>query len=114
MPTKFPIGGKNAQAVESFDCPGPYAYTDARQARRYAGLQMERHEARSFVWQGRSTVRTLRPGTRIGINDIPMKKYRDDTPEFVLLRVASIGVNNLPVTARNGLGRAVRPDSGIA
>ncbi|MDQ2987889.1 MAG: phage late control D family protein, partial [Pseudomonadota bacterium] len=83
VPTKFPIGGKNAQAIESFDCPGPYSYTDARQARRYAGLQMERHEARGFVWQGRSTVRTLRPGTRICINDIPMKKYRDSAPEFV-------------------------------
>ncbi|MDB5933648.1 MAG: type secretion system tip protein VgrG, partial [Massilia sp.] len=25
VPTKYPIGGKNAQAVESFDCPGQYA-----------------------------------------------------------------------------------------
>ncbi|MDB5934866.1 MAG: rhs element Vgr family protein, partial [Massilia sp.] len=103
VPTKYPIGGKNAQAVESFDCPGQYAYTDARQARRYAELKMEAHEARGFVWHGRSTVRTLRPGTRICITDIPMKKYRDESPDFVLLRVASVGVNNLPVTARNGL-----------
>jgi type VI secretion system secreted protein VgrG len=103
VPTKYPIGGKHAQAIESFDCPGQYAYTDARQARRYAGLQMEAHEARSFVWQGRSTVRTLRAGTRICINDIPMKKYRDSAPDFVLLRVASVGVNNLPVTAKDGL-----------
>ncbi|HEU4373088.1 MAG TPA: type VI secretion system Vgr family protein, partial [Telluria sp.] len=109
VPTKFPIGGKNAQAIESFDCPGPYAYTDARQARRYAGLQMERHEACGFVWQGRSTVRTLRPGTRIRINDIPMKKYRDSAPEFTLVRVASIGVNNLPVTARNGISELFGP-----
>ncbi|MES2759189.1 MAG: type VI secretion system Vgr family protein [Pseudomonadota bacterium] len=103
VPTKYPIGGKHAQAVESFDSPGQYAYADARQARRYAGLKMEAHEARGFVWQGRSTVRTLRPGTRICITDIPMKKYRDEAPDFVLLRVASVGVNNLPVTARTGL-----------
>jgi type VI secretion system secreted protein VgrG len=103
VPTKYPIGGKNAQAVESFDSPGQYAYADARQARRYAGLKMEAYEARGFVWQGRSTVRTLRPGTRISITDIPMKKYRNEAPEFVLTRVASIGVNNLPVTAKNGL-----------
>jgi type VI secretion system secreted protein VgrG len=103
VPTKYPIGGKNAQAVESFDCPGQYAYADARQARRYAELKMEAHEARGFVWQGRSTVRTLRPGTRICITDIPMKKYRDEAPDFVLVRVASVGVNNLPVTARKGL-----------
>ncbi len=103
VPTKYPIGGKNAQAVESFDSPGQYAYADLHQARRYAGLKMEAYEARGFIWQGRSTVRTLRPGTRISINDIPMKKYRHEAPEFVLTRVASIGVNNLPVTARNGL-----------
>jgi type VI secretion system secreted protein VgrG len=109
VPTKYPIGGKNAQAVESFDCPGQYAYANARQARRYAELKMEAHEARGFVWQGRSTVRTLRAGTRIGITDIPMKKYRDETPEFVLLRVASVGVNNLPVTASNGLSELFGP-----
>jgi type VI secretion system secreted protein VgrG len=49
VPTKYPIGGKHAQAVESFDSPGQYAYADARQARRYAGLKMEAHEARGFV-----------------------------------------------------------------
>jgi type VI secretion system secreted protein VgrG len=109
VPTKYPIGGKNAQAVESFDCPGQYAYANARQARRYAELKMEAHEARGYVWQGRSTVRTLRAGTRIGITDIPMKKYRDETPEFLLLRVASVGVNNLPVTASNGLSELFGP-----
>jgi type VI secretion system secreted protein VgrG len=109
VPTKYPIGGKNAQAVEDFDCPGQYAYRDAGQARRYAELKMEAHEARGFVWQGRSTVRTLRAGTRISITDIPMKKYRDETPEFVLLRVASVGVNNLPVTARNGISELFGP-----
>jgi type VI secretion system VgrG family protein len=109
VPTKFPIGGKNAQAVESFDCPGQYAYTNFRQARRYAELQMEGHEARSFVWQGRSTVRTLRAGTRLCILDIPMKKYRDNAPDFVLTRVASVGVNNLPVTAKNGLAELFGP-----
>jgi type VI secretion system secreted protein VgrG len=109
VPTRFPIGGKNAQAVESFDCPGQYAYTDARQARRYAGLRMEAHEARSFVWQGRSTVRTLRAGTRIAINDIPMKAYRDTAPDFTLVRVASVGVNNLPVSAKNGLAELFGP-----
>jgi type VI secretion system secreted protein VgrG len=109
VPTKFPIGGKNAQAVESFDCPGQYAYTDAGQARRYAELQMERHEARSFVWQGRSTVRTLRAGTRIAISDIPMNAYRDTAPDFVLVRVASVGVNNLPVSAKKGLAELFGP-----
>jgi type VI secretion system secreted protein VgrG len=109
VPTKFPIGGKHAQAVEIYDCPGQYAYTDARQARRYAELQMEAHEARGLVWQGRSTVRTLRPGTRVCINDIPIKKYRDSAPELVLLRVASLGVNNLPVTASKGLAKLFGP-----
>jgi type VI secretion system secreted protein VgrG len=114
VPTKYPIGGKNAQAVESFDSPGQYAYADARQARRYAGLKMEAHEARGYIWQGRSTVRTLRPGTRICITDIPMKKYRDEAPEFVVLRVASIGVNNLPVTVKKRIERTFWATSGVA
>jgi type VI secretion system secreted protein VgrG len=103
VPSKFPIGGKNAQSVESFDCPGQYSYTGAREARRYGELRMEGHEALSFVWQGRSTVRTLRAGTRIAINDIPMKAYRDTAPNLTLVRVASVGVNYLPVSAKNGL-----------
>ena len=109
VPTKYPIGGKNAQAVESFDCPGQYAYANARQARRYAGLQMEGHEARSFVWQARSTVRTLRAGTRVRIDGIPMKIYRDKAPDFVVTRVVSMGVNNLPVTATDGLAELFGP-----
>ena len=102
VPTKYPIGGRNAQAVESFDCPGEFAYADGRQARRYAEMAMEAHEARGLMWQGRSTVRTLRAGTRLGISGVPIKQYRDGV-EVVVLRVASVGVNNLPVTARTGL-----------
>jgi type VI secretion system VgrG family protein len=109
VPTRFPIGGKNAQAVETFDSPGQYAYTDSAQARRYAELQMEAHEARTLVWQGRSTVRTLRAGTRIDITDIPMKRFAANAPAFVLVRVASVGVNNLPVSAKNGLAELFGP-----
>ncbi|MDB5907087.1 MAG: hypothetical protein JWP34_1201 [Massilia sp.] len=109
VPTKFPIGGKHAQAIESFDSPGQYAYTNARRARRCAEIQMEAHEARSLVWEGRSTVRTLRAGTRLRITDIPMKKYRNEAPAFVLVRVVSVGVNNLPMTARNGLSELFGP-----
>jgi type VI secretion system secreted protein VgrG len=109
VPTKFPVGGRNAQAVESFDSPGQYAYADSGQARRYAGLQMEAHEARGLVWQGRSTVRTLRAGTRVGILDIPMKRFASEAPDFVLVRVASVGVNNLPVTAKDGLAELFGP-----
>lgn len=103
VPTKYPIGGKHAQGVEIFDCPGQGAFADVRQARRYVEFQMQAHEARTLVWQGRSTVRTLRAGTRIRVTGIPMKKYCSETPAFVVLRVASAGVNNLPASARDGL-----------
>ena len=52
-------------ALEEYDVPGQYAFADAGQARRYADIQMEGHEARSQPWRGRSTVRTLRAGRAV-------------------------------------------------
>ena len=68
---------------------------------------MEALEVRGLVWQARSTVRTLRCCTRVRVNGIPMKKYRDDAPVFVVTRVVtrvvSMGVNEC-ITPPRALG----------
>ena len=99
--------GSNLPSLESYDAPGQYAYASSEQARRYADLQMEGEEARSQLWQGRSTVRTLRAGTRMAITGLPLKELSDAS--FTLLRVTSVGVNNLPLPAQQALAELFGP-----
>ena len=94
--------------IESFDVPGQYAYARADQAQHYADLQMQGKEARGHMWRGRSTVRTLRAGTRMTIIDAPLQQL-GETPAFVILRVISVGVNNLPAPAVQALAELFGP-----
>ncbi|WP_061301689.1 type VI secretion system Vgr family protein, partial [Janthinobacterium agaricidamnosum] len=103
VPTNRVVGGKHAPLLESYDAPGQYRYADAAQARRYATLQMQVHEARAHLWQVRSTVRTLRAGTRFTLTQGPLQPLGDKDPEYVVLRVASVGINNLPTPAAEGM-----------
>ena len=100
--------GPRVPALEDYDAPGQYAYTNAAQARRYADIKMEGREARSQKWTGRSTVRTLRAGTRLGITGTPLSRL-GATPSFTILRVASVGVNNLPGKAAHALAELFGP-----
>jgi Rhs element Vgr protein len=100
--------GRNLPTLESYDAPGQYAYADSGQAQRYADLQMEGREARSQLWRGRSTVRTLRAGTQMTITDAPSREP-GDTPAFTVLRVTSVGVNNLPPPAQHALAELFGP-----
>ena len=100
--------GSKLPPLESFDCPGQYAYANAAQAQRYAQLQMEGREARAMLWRGRSTVRTMRAGSRITILDAPLRQL-GETPAFTLLRVISVGVNNLPAPAQHALAELFGP-----
>ena len=109
VPTNMVLGGKNAPLLESYDTPGQYWYASAAQARRYAQLQMQAHEARAQLWQARSTVRTLRAGTRFTLTQGPLQPADGAAPEYVVLRVASIGVNNLPTPALEGLAELFGP-----
>jgi len=88
--------------IESYDVPGQYAYGSRVQAAHYADLQMEGREARSQRWQGRSTVRTLWAGTRLTVTGMP-RQDPGAAPAFTILRVLSIGVNNLPPPAQHAL-----------
>ncbi|WP_371766836.1 type VI secretion system Vgr family protein [Massilia sp.] len=94
--------------LESFDTPGQYAYADSAQARRYADLQMEAREARSQSWRGRSTLRTLRAGTRLTVTGAPVSALGAAAP-FTILRVTSVGVNNLPTRAQDALAELFGP-----
>ena len=100
--------GSKIPPLESFDMPGQYAYANAEQAQRYADLQMEGREARSQLWRGRSTLRTLRAGTRLTILDAPLQQL-GEAPGFTVLRVASVGVNNLPSPAQQALAELFGP-----
>ncbi|WP_230520786.1 type VI secretion system Vgr family protein [Janthinobacterium sp. EB271-G4-7A] len=109
VPANIALGGKNAPVLESYDTPGQYWYASAAQAQRYAQLQMQAHEARAQLWQARSTVRTLRAGTRFTLTQGPLQPADGAAPEYVVLRVASIGVNNLPAPALEGLAELFGP-----
>lgn len=106
-PSRLHHGG-NLAAPESFDVPGQYAYANAEQSRRYADLQMQGQEARAQLWRGRSTVRTMRAGTRVTLLDAPLKGL-GGTPAFTLIRVMSVGVNNLPSPVRQALAELFGP-----
>jgi Rhs element Vgr protein len=95
-------------SLESFDAPGQFAYPSTDHARRYADLQMEGREARSQLWSGNSTLRTLRAGTRLRVLDTPLKQL-GDAAEFTVLRVVSVGVNNLPPPAQHALAELFGP-----
>lgn len=94
--------------LESFDTLGQHAYANANQAERYADLQMEGRDARSQLWTGSSTLRSLRAGTRLSILDSPLKQL-GDAPAFTILRVVSVGVNNLPTPAQHALAELFGP-----
>lgn len=94
--------GKNLPALELFDVPGQYAYANLQQAQRYADLRMEAQEAGGELWLGRSTVRTLRAGTRMAISGLPVRQH-GDSATLTVLRVTSMGVNNLPPPAQHAL-----------
>ncbi|MEX5747199.1 type VI secretion system Vgr family protein [Massilia sp. X63] len=94
--------------LESYDVPGQYAFADLAQARRHANLQMEATEARSQLWQGRSTVRTLRAGTRLTVEATFLQRL-GGTAGFTMSRVRSVGVNNMPPPAQQALAELFGP-----
>ncbi|MES3025716.1 MAG: type VI secretion system Vgr family protein [Pseudomonadota bacterium] len=106
-PSLLRSGGR-LPPLESFDAPGQYAYANEAQARRYADLAMQGREARSQAWSGRSTLRTLRAGTSVRITDTPLQRL-GVAPAFTVLRVLSVGVNNLPAPAQQALAELFGP-----
>jgi type VI secretion system secreted protein VgrG len=106
-PSRIP-GSRKLPALETYDVPGQYAYANRSLAEHYADLQMEGHEARAQMWRGRSTVRTLRAGSRMAVSGVPRKEL-GNAPAFTVLRVVSVGVNNLPPPVQDALAELFGP-----
>ncbi|PIF75592.1 uncharacterized protein involved in type VI secretion and phage assembly [Variovorax sp. 54] len=98
-PARFPVGGKNAPRLEYDDVLGlndrSRGWDTNRTLERYAALMMEAAECRADVMLGHSTVRTLRAGTRIEIDDAPALGLQTK-PALLLDTVEHVGINNLP------------------
>ncbi|NMM27434.1 MAG: type VI secretion system tip protein VgrG, partial [Glaciimonas sp.] len=110
IPTHHAFGGKQAPLLESYDSPGPYAYANSAEALRYGQLHMQAHEARNKRWYARSTVRTLRPGTTFDLTQGPLNAAANAAPvPYTVLRVASIGINNLPKNVSEGIAELFGP-----
>jgi type VI secretion system VgrG family protein len=107
--TPSQLGSGKLPALESYDVPGQYAYANGAQAQRYADMQMQGREAAAQLWRGRSTVRTLAAGTRFNLTQGPLQSSSDAVPAYVLLRVRSVGVNNLPSPAQQALAELFGP-----
>ncbi len=100
--------GRNVGPLESFDVPGQYAFASTHLARHYADLQTQGREARSQLWHGRSTLRTLRAGTRLTLLDTPLESL-GQASVFAVLSVTCVGVNNLPSPAQHALAELFGP-----
>ena len=107
MPSRL-SNGERIGPLEWFDVPGQYAYASAAQAQRDASVQMQGREARAHLWRGRSTLRTLRAGTRMTVLDAPLRRL-GEAAAFTVLRVTSVGVNNLPSPAQQALAELFGP-----
>ncbi|PQO87891.1 type VI secretion system tip protein VgrG [Massilia phosphatilytica] len=106
-PTRFAVA-PGLPSLEAFDAPGQYAYPTRALAEHHADILMQGIEARTQLWNGRSTVRSLRAGTRLTVTGTPLRAL-DDAATFTVLRVTSVGVNNLPPPARHALAELFGP-----
>ncbi|MDE2430036.1 MAG: type VI secretion system tip protein VgrG, partial [Burkholderiales bacterium] len=103
VPTDHQYGGSRAPILESYDTTGVYTWASAAEAQRYGRLHQQAHEARNKLWHAGSTVRTLRPGTRFSLSQSPLNSSEANDSEFVVLRVHSLGINNLPRPAQEAV-----------
>ena len=106
-PTRFAVA-PGLPALEAFDAPGQYAYPTRALAEHHADILMQGIEARTQLWNGRSTVRSLRAGTRLTVTRTPLRAL-GDAATFSVLRVTSVGVNNLPPPAQHALAELFGP-----
>ena len=101
-------GGARLPPLDHYETPGQYAFASERQARHYGVLHAEAMEARSASWIMRSTIRTLRAGSRFTLLGGPRPSDGPE-PSYTVLRVRSVGINNLPAPASEALAELFGP-----
>ena len=106
-PTRFAVAS-GLPGLEVFDTPGQYAYPTRALAEHHADILMQGMEARAQLWNGRSTVRSLRAGSRLTVTRTPLRALGNGAA-FTVLRVTSVGVNNLPPPAQQALAELFGP-----
>ncbi|QJQ03836.1 type VI secretion protein [Herbaspirillum rubrisubalbicans Os34] len=106
IPTHHAFGGRTAPRLESYDSVGLGAHEDSEAADRHARLMMEAAEARNKLWRARSTVRSLRAGTRLTLMQGPLA---GEEREYAVLALLSVGVNNLPADTETALAELFGP-----
>ncbi|MCD7100429.1 type VI secretion system Vgr family protein, partial [Stenotrophomonas sp. MMGLT7] len=99
-------GGGGTSLREQYEPVGMYAFADAGEAERYAGLLAQAAESQWSGWQGRSTARTFRAGTWFALTQLP---GAESAQQLLLTRVQHAGVNNLPVDLRQALQARLGP-----
>jgi type VI secretion system secreted protein VgrG len=110
VPAQAPVGGPGAPQLERYDASGAYAWGNIAQAERHARLQQQAVEAAGRRWSGRSTVRSLRAGTRMSMSgSVPQEIGPAASGQYAVLQVTSIGINNLPKAAQESVARLLGP-----
>jgi type VI secretion system VgrG family protein len=101
-------GGGGASLREVYEPVGAHAFADSAEAERHARLMAEAAEAHWRGWQGRSTVRSLRAGTWLEVQQLPGGA---ESRQWLFTDIRHAGVNNLPVDLRRGLDAVLGPAS---
>ena len=108
VPTRGPVGGPNAPAIESFAHGGAYAWPDATSAQQALALAQQAIECRRWAFTGRGVVRSFSAGSHFELGGTPMDELgalARALPEvlasaerrYLLTDVTHAGINNLPV-----------------
>ncbi|NMG42695.1 type VI secretion system tip protein VgrG [Aromatoleum toluvorans] len=98
VPTARRVGSADLPVLEHYDYAGQYAHASVIEAERYQRLTMEAVEACASTFLGRGTVRSLRPGTFLAVNGLPLDPAAHPAPageRFAVLDVLHAGINNL-------------------
>ena len=106
-PTATVFGGKNAPRLESYLPGAPYGAATSAAMQRRTELAQQTLEARHSLYAARTTVRSLRAGTRFDITQAPLAKLNGQGQDARLnvLSVHHMGINNLPKQAKDSLAQ---------
>jgi uncharacterized protein involved in type VI secretion and phage assembly/uncharacterized protein (DUF2345 family) len=119
VPTALEWGGDEVDSVRqwlaSYDPTGDFVFGNEPEARFAATLLQQAHEARSKVWLGQGSVRTLRAGTwgaitQSTLDPLALFGQTDDDRSFFFTRVQAVGINNLPKDLIDALARRLGTD----